>query len=148
MSQFIYHIENYLALIYIFDQRIRSLYNFIEKLSKRHNCPNSDIQNLVIIKDLLLKSIEPIVNTRGKHTHEKYFYDKDIKDMERFDKAGDFSQNTQDKIYFKTRANKLLSDQRKKWKKDIINDIYQYEVNIGVMYTNLDKLIWQIYNKI
>lgn len=148
VAQFIYHIENYLALIYIFDQRIRRLVKFIEKSAKKYQCQLIDIQELTSVKNILLTSIEPLVLTRGKHTHEKYFYDKNFEEMERYDKAGDFSFNQYEKKAFKLYAKKLLSIQRKKWKEDINGDINRYEVQIGIMYTKLDKLVWQIYKKI
>lgn len=148
VTQFIYHIENYLAVIYIFDQRVRRITRLVEKLATKHRCLQTDIQALADAKKNLMASLEPLVTVRGSHTHEKYFSDKDFDEMEKYDKAGDFSSDAVERKVFKTSAKALLSTQRKRWKKDIQGDIGKCEIQMGILYAKLDKLVWQIHKKL
>ena len=148
VSQFVYHVENYLAVIYIFDQRVRRLSGFIEKLAKKHSCTQVDVQNLMTARKDLVASVEPLVVIRGSHTHEKYFQDDQIDEMLKYDKASDFATILADKKIFKNLAKTSLTLQRRRWKKDINSDIHKCEIQMGVLYEALDKLVWQIYKKI
>lgn len=147
VSQFIYHIENYLSVIYIFDQRVKRFVRTIEKSAKKQGCPAPDIESLVLAKESLIKSVEPLVKIRGNHTHDKYLKDNEIKEMEKYDRAGDFSDNLRDRKFFKSQAKLLLSEQRKRWKKDMLGDLEKYEIQLGILYSALDKVVWQIYRK-
>lgn len=148
-SQFIYHIENYLAEIYIFEQRAKRLRGFLSKLAIKYRCPQLDIDALTKARRDLRNSIEPLTVIRGSHTHIEGFSDGNgIDEMRKYDKAGDFTNNIEQKGIFKESAKNLLTEQRRKWKNDISNDISKCEIQMGILYTALDKLVWQIYKKI
>lgn len=148
VSQFIYHIENYLSLIYIFDQRIRRLVKLIEKLDKKHPCLPADTAHLLIVKNSLIGSLKPLVLIRDDHIHDRYFNDSHLEEIVKYDKAGDFTTTLIDKKEFKKLANKLLTIERKKWTKDISSNIENFEIQLGLLYHALDKLVWQLYRKL
>jgi len=148
VAQFIYHLENYLAVVYIFDQRVKRLVKFVEKLAVKLGCPQADIEKVTDAKEILIASVEPLVKVRGNHTHEKYFFDYALEEMEKYDKAGEFTTNLRERKIFKNSAKTLLNLQRKRWKKDINGDIDKCEIQLGVLYAVLDKLVWQVHVRI
>lgn len=147
-TQFIYHIENYLAAIYIFDQRINKFYQFIEKFSQKYKCSSVDLKNINQLRRNLTNCVSPIMNIRGSHTHVKNFQDADIDEIIKYDKSGDFTNNISEKKLFKNKAHSLLKLQRQKWEKDMSEDMRKCEINTGILFKAVDKMVWKIYRKI
>src|SRR3989344_747103 len=148
VSQFIYHVENYLAGVYILDQRIMSFSRSFGRRIERQRCSRPDIRSFLTAARDLRNSVQPLVSLRGAHTHSKMFEDKEITDMEALDKAGDFVNTVREARYFKSEAKSRLSIQRKKWKKDIKSDLKKFELQLGCIYEIADKLLWEAHRNI
>src|SRR3989344_5443962 len=127
------------------------------KLTKRQQFLDSYVDRLSQLEStcarlkrfpIFLSSNHTALVRRGSHTHEKYFQDDQIDEMLKYDKASDFATTPADKKIFKNLAKTSLALQRRRWKKDINSDIHKCEIQMGVLYEALDKLVWQIYKKI
>lgn len=147
VSQFIYHIENYLAAVYVFDQRIRAFTNAFERHGNRQRCRQANVTAFKTASDSLLVNLRYLVQIRGRLTHVRFFDDAEMIEMEKYDKAGDFATSRSDKANFKTQAKILLEVQKIKWKKLIIKTNNQCDVEMGIFYKASDEIVWEAHRK-
>lgn len=147
VAQFVYHVDNYLESVYRFDQMVRRFFNALNRMAQRQRCSAAEIKSFNDAKNALIVCIEPIVSVRGNHTHIKAFLDDKILEMERWDRAGDFTTDPVDKETFKNSARNLLEIQRKRWKADIKGDLRSCDIQMGLLYEAADSLIWESHRK-
>ncbi len=147
VDQFTYHIENYLAAVYILNERVRRLVSYLEKRGGRKRCNTTTIESLRKARRTFMLSLDPLMEIRRRHTHEKHFNDKELTTMEMADKAGEFSKDPSEKKQFKGWAIILLRFQRHRWKKMLKNNNRNFSVLLGMIYEPADKLVWEIYQK-
>lgn len=122
VKQFVYHIENYLSAIYIFEQRAKRLVNFLNKKGLELDCDPRLIKSLKDgMKDFSV-SLKQINELRGGHVHDRPFSDKELILLEQIDLFAEYPTDPPDgKDYFAIRK-LLLRFQRNKWKGIIRNN--------------------------
>lgn len=70
-----FHVESYLSEIYLLRERLNPYITRLERAYKHH--PNMQKQ-CETLTSAITKSLESIINTRGKHVHEIRFSDNEI----------------------------------------------------------------------
>jgi hypothetical protein len=77
-----YHIEKYFEEMYILKER---LIRYLRKIKKYYKRDVNIQTELAKMEDLLNKSLDGIISTRGRHIHESRFTDEDINRLELYD---------------------------------------------------------------
>ncbi|MAF13338.1 MAG: hypothetical protein CMI53_00390 [Parcubacteria group bacterium] len=150
VQQFFYHIENYLAEIYIFHERTISLLNKIKREAKKVGIPVKELKQVDILKKYFRKSLNGIVGIRGRHTHVQRFVDYDTISLESIDNylTSSIKMSKKEKNKYEAYRKLLLMMARHQWKKKIrknnktlltLLDAMFYVLNKRKIITNIAK---------
>ncbi len=77
-----YHVENYFNEVYILEQRVLS---YLTKIGREYRRDSRHAEVLAATRPLFRlvdQSLKGIVNTRGRHVHERRYTDKDLDRLE------------------------------------------------------------------
>ncbi len=142
VAQLIYHIENYLSEVYIFHERTIAFLKYLKK-----ECKKIGEQDLMIlIEDVtgaFVETLEPIIRTRGVHTHVERFSDEQLSDLETIDLGFQLEMKKNKKSkqihYFKMARKIKLLAVRRKWKSTFKKNYEVFKELLDQIYYILDK---------
>lgn len=136
VEQFKYHWEFYINQLYILNQRLNKILDILIKKTK-----NEEKNYLKNKKKQVNNSFDAILKVRGAHVHDRKYSDPDLYNMELIDKA----LTIEKKINKKKRGTKefeqdlkfYLSNNRKKWKKTMLENNQKIEELLDNLYYNI-----------
>lgn len=108
-----YHVGNYLNEIYILRERLRSYQKTITRMYKTdYRLP--EMEKYIKKFDTLISGFDGIVNTRGKHVHQKRYDDEDFERLKYYEHSVKMDEPIFNMLY-----PLALREYRKKWLKTI-----------------------------
>lgn len=118
-NQFIHHIENYLAEVYILHERLTMLLNIIKKESKSVRQWTKDESIVKALYKQIEDSLDPILKVRGSHTHVSRLTDGELNRLSTVEYLLGYAATDEEKRRYLVHRKILLLFARNKWKKQI-----------------------------
>jgi hypothetical protein len=109
-----YHVENHLHEIYVLKERLISYINIIMKKYKQSLFFQDKIPILKLLDQSVISTLEPIINSRGRHVHQERFEDQRIERLSTIEllmSGDDLSFKNDMEAYY----NLIYKDIRKEW---------------------------------